>query len=74
MQSVSKYFLTYLLAITFAYAVPPALNVYVIPFDNSKSEPALMWLSEAFSSMISSNLSDQDRVYIKNQSNLHIFI
>ena len=58
------------MGISFVFAVPPALNVYVIPFDNSKSEPALMWLSDAFSSMITSNLSDQDRVYTKNQSNL----
>ena len=58
------------MGISFIFAVPPALNVYVIPFDNTKSEPALMWLSDAFSSMITSNLSDQDRVYTKNQSNL----
>ena len=58
------------MGISSVFAVPPALNVYVIPFDNSKSEPALMWLSDAFSSMITSNLSDQDRVYTKNQSNL----
>ena len=58
------------MGISFVFAVPPALNVYVIPFDNTKSEPALVWLSDAFSSMITSNLSDQDRVYTKNQSNL----
>ena len=58
------------MGISSVFAVPPALNVYVIPFDNTKSEPALMWLSDAFSSMITSNLSDQDRVYTKNQSNL----
>ena len=58
------------MAISFAFAVPPALNVYVIPFDNSKSETALTWLSEAFSSMVTANLSDQDRVYIKDQLNL----
>ena len=58
------------MGISFVFAAPPALNVYVIPFDNTKSEPALMWLSDAFSSMITSNLSDQDRVYTKNQSNL----
>ncbi|MFL3052354.1 MAG: hypothetical protein ACJZ15_04105 [Candidatus Neomarinimicrobiota bacterium] len=70
MLSLSKYFLTIFMGISSVFAVPPALNVYVIPFDNSKSEPALMWLSDAFSSMITSNLSDQDRVYTKNQSNL----
>ena len=70
MLSLSKYFLTIFMGISFVFAVPPALNVYVIPFDNTKSEPALMWLSDAFSSMITSNLSDQDRVYTKNQSNL----
>ena len=70
MLQPSKYFLAYLLAISFAFAVPPALNVYVIPFDNSKSETALTWLSEAFSSMVTANLSDQDRVYIKDQVNL----
>ena len=70
MLQLSKYFLAYLMAISFAFAVPPALNVYVIPFDNSKSETALTWLSEAFSSMVTANLSDQDRVYIKDQLNL----
>ena len=70
MLQLSKYFLAYLMAVSFVFAVPPALNVYVIPFDNSKSEPALTWLSEAFSSMVTANLSDQDRVYIKDQSNL----
>ena len=70
MLSLSKYFLTIFMGISFVFAAPPALNVYVIPFDNTKSEPALMWLSDAFSSMITSNLSDQDRVYTKNQSNL----
>ncbi len=70
MLQLSKYFLAYLMAISFAFAVPPALNVYVIPFDNSKSETALTWLSEAFSSMVTANLSDQDRVYIKDQVNL----
>ena len=70
MHLISKYFLTLFAGISFIFAVPPALNVYVIPFDNSKSEPALSWLSDAFSSMISANLSDQDRVYVKNQFNL----
>ena len=49
MLSLSKYFLTIFMGISFVFAVPPALNVYVIPFDNTKSEPALMWLSDAFS-------------------------
>ena len=70
MHLISKYILTLFAGISFVFAVPPALNVYVIPFDNSKSEPALSWLSDAFSSMISANLSDQDRVYVKNQFNL----
>ena len=70
MHLISKYFLTLFAGSSFIFAVPPALNVYVIPFDNSKSEPALTWLSDAFSSMISANLSDQDRVYVKNQFNL----
>ena len=70
MHLLSKYFLTLFAGISYVFAVPPALNVYIIPFDNSKSEPALSWLSDAFSSMISANLSDQDRVYVKNQINL----
>ena len=70
MHLLSKYFLTLFAGISFVFAVPPALNIYIIPFDNSKSEPALSWLSDAFSSMISANLSDQDRVYVKNQINL----
>ena len=70
MHFISKYFVMLFACISFVFAVPPALNVYVIPFDNSKSEPALTWLSDAFSSMISANLSDQDRIYVKNQFNL----
>ncbi len=70
MHLLSKYLLVPLLGITFVFAVPPALNVYVIPFDNTKNEPALGWLSDAFSDMITANLSNQNRVYIKNQSNL----
>lgn len=70
MHLISKYVLTLFAGISFVFAFPPALNVYVIPFDNSKSESALTWLSDAFSSMISANLSDQDRVYVKNQFNL----
>ena len=70
MHTLSKYFLMFFTGFSFILAVPPALNVYVIPFDNTNSEPALGWLSEAFSSMITSNLSNQDRVYTKNQLNL----
>ena len=70
MHLLSKYLLVPLMGITLIFAVPPALNVYVIPFDNSKSEPALGWLSDAFSDMVTANLSNQNRVYVKNQSNL----
>ena len=71
MHLISKYLLVPLLGITFVFAVPPALNVYVIPFDNTKNEPALKAGSlDAFSDMITANLSNQNRVYIKNQSNL----
>jgi len=70
MHLLSKYLLVPLMSITLIFAVPPALNVYVIPFDNSKSEPALGWLSDAFSDMVTANLSNQNRVYVKNQSNL----
>ena len=56
MHLLSKYLLVPLLGITFVFAVPPALNVYVIPFDNTKNEPALGWLSDAFSDMITANL------------------
>jgi len=70
MHLLSKYLLVPLMGITLIFAVPPALNVYVIPFDNAKSEPALGWLSDAFSDMVTANLSNQNRVYVKNQSNL----
>lgn len=70
MQSLSKYLLAPLFGLSFIFAVPPALNVYVIPFDNTRSEPSIAWLSDAFSDMISSKLLSQDRVYVKNQSNL----
>lgn len=70
MHLLSKYLLVPLMGITLIFAVPPALNIYVIPFDNAKSEPALGWLSDAFSDMVTANLSNQNRVYVKNQSNL----
>ena len=70
MQILSKYFLASLTSLSVSFAVPPALNIYIIPFDNTKSEPSISWLSDAFSDMISSNLLSQDRVYVKNQSNL----
>ena len=70
MHLLSKYLLVPLMGMTLIFAVPPALNVYVIPFDNAKSEPALGWLSDAFSDMVTANLSNQNRVYVKNQSNL----
>ena len=70
MQILSKYFLASLISLSVSFAVPPALNIYIIPFDNTKSEPSISWLSDAFSDMISSNLLSQDRVYVKNQSNL----
>ena len=51
-------------------AAPPALHVYVIPFDNIKNDVAIGWLSDAFSEMVNSELSQHDRIYLKNKNGL----
>jgi len=51
-------------------AAPPALHVYVIPFDNSKNDVAIGWLSDVFAEMVNSELSQHDRIYLKNKDGL----
>ena len=51
-------------------AAPPALHVYVIPFDNSKNDIAIGWLSDVFAEMVNSELSQHDRIYLKNKDGL----
>ncbi|MBT3479541.1 MAG: hypothetical protein HOA15_04670 [Candidatus Marinimicrobia bacterium] len=51
-------------------AAPPSLHIYVIPFDNTKNDVAIGWLSDAFSEMVNSELSQHDRIYLKNKIGL----
>tara|TARA_Y100001001_G_scaffold65324_1_gene62604 strand:- start:1626 stop:2918 length:1293 start_codon:yes stop_codon:yes gene_type:complete len=51
-------------------AAPPALHVYVIPFDNSKNDVAIGWLSDVFAEMVNSELSQHERIYLKNKDGL----
>mgnify|MGYP001297966504 FL=1 len=51
-------------------AAPPALHVYVIPFDNSKNDIAIGWLSDVFAEMVNSELSQHERIYLKNKDGL----
>ena len=59
-----------LLFLSVAQAVPPVLNLYIIPFDNSKSDAPLNWLSDAFPEMIKTDLNNYDNVFLKNESDL----
>ena len=59
-----------LLCLSVALAVPPVLNLYIIPFDNSKSDAPLNWLSDAFPEMIKTDLNNYDNVFLKNESDL----
>ena len=58
------------LCLSVALAVPPVLNLYIIPFDNSKSDAPLNWLSDAFPEMIKTDLNNYDNVFLKNESDL----
>ena len=51
-------------------AAPPSLHIYVIPFDNIKNDVAIGWLSDAFAEMVNSELSQHDRIYLKDKSGL----
>lgn len=51
-------------------AAPPVLNVYVIPFDNIKNDVAIGWLSDAFAEMVNKELSQHDRIYLKDKAGL----
>ena len=45
-------------------AAPPALHVYVIPFDNVKNDAGIGWLSDAFAEMVNSELRQLVRIYL----------
>ena len=51
-------------------AAPPALHVYVIPFDNVKNDAGMGWLSDAFAEMVNAELSQHDRIFLKNDDGL----
>ena len=70
MRTKIKSFISTLTLFGVLFAVPPVLNVYVIPFDNIKNDVAIGWLSDAFSEMINAELSNQDRIYLKDKSGL----
>lgn len=51
-------------------ASPPVLNVYVIPFDNIKNDVAIGWLSDAFAEMVNKELSQHNRINLKDKAGL----
>ena len=65
-----KSIFTVLFIVSALNAAPPSLHVYVIPFDNIKNDLALGWLSDAFAEMVNSELSQHDRIYLKNKTGL----
>ena len=70
MRTITKTLITTFLLNVGLNGAPPVLNVYVIPFDNIKNDVAIGWLSDALSEMINSELSNHDRIYLKDQSGL----
>ena len=70
MRTITKTLITTFLLNVALNGAPPVLNVYVIPFDNIKNDVAIGWLSDALSEMINSELSNHDRIYLKDQSGL----
>ena len=70
MRTITKTLITTFLLNVGLNGAPPVLNVYVIPFDNIKNDIAIGWLSDALSEMINSELSNHDRIYLKDQSGL----
>lgn len=70
MRLYSKYIVINILSLAFLCAAPPVVNIFIIPFDNTRNEKPIDWLSDAFSSMISNELSKYDRIYLKDKSGL----
>jgi len=70
MWTRSKSIFSILLLAGLISAAPPSLHVYVIPFDNTKNDAGIGWLSNAFAEMINSELSQHDRIYLKDKSGL----
>ena len=70
MRTITKTLITTFLLNVGLNGSPPVLNVYVIPFENIKNDVAIGWLSDALSEMINSELSNHDRIYLKDQSGL----
>lgn len=70
MQSKIKSIFTLFSLYSIIAAAPPVLNVYVIPFDNIKNDVAIGWLSDAFAEMVNNELSQYDRIYLKDKSGL----
>jgi TolB-like protein len=52
------------------YGAPPALHVYIIPFDNTKTDVAIGWLADGLAEMVHKTLSQHDRIYLKNKEGL----
>ena len=66
---ITKSFIIFFTA-SIVFAVPPVLNLYIIPFDNTKTDAPINWLSDAFPEMIESELSNYDHVFLKDESGL----
>tara|TARA_Y100000590_G_scaffold17598_4_gene21108 strand:- start:25570 stop:26862 length:1293 start_codon:yes stop_codon:yes gene_type:complete len=70
MRTKNKSLFTLILVCSILVASPPVLNVYVIPFDNIKDDVAISWLSDAFAEMVNKELSQHDRIYLKDKAGL----
>ncbi len=70
MWTKSKAIFFIFLLVGMVHAAPPALHIYVIPFDNIKNDVAIGWLSDAFAEMVNAELSQEDRIYLKDKGGL----
>ena len=70
MRTKNKSLFTLISVFSILVASPPVLNVYVIPFDNIKDDVAISWLSDAFAEMVNKELSQHDRIYLKDKAGL----
>ena len=70
MLTKNKSLFTLISVFSILVASPPVLNVYVIPFDNIKDDVAISWLSDAFAEMVNKELSQHDRIYLKDKAGL----
>ncbi len=68
MRTKNKSLFTLISVCSILVASPPVLNVYVIPFDNIKDDVAISWLSDAFAEMVNKELSQHDRIYLKDKA------